>query len=130
MVFVALLGITFLMALLVTFILLQIARKPVDLILDRIFSPSVSKTVSKYLCFVMYPVGIWSGIEQFLYYPSYPENTKIADLIKPSLLSKICWEGGSETFYGIAWMLLAFFVLALIAFVVADVCKRMRKVRK
>jgi ABC-type xylose transport system permease subunit len=134
MLFVTLLGVTFLIALAVSFIVVQMFRRPIDSILERIISDEISKAWSKYLRFAMYVTGISSGvnlykIEQYITAPRYPENAKVVELTKSRWVLEV-YRTIIETLQGIAWMLLVFFVFALIAFVIVRVFELKRKAKE
>jgi hypothetical protein len=60
--FLMLLGITFVIALVVSFIVAQIFNKPLASILKRIIADEISSAWLKYLKFAVYVVGISSGV--------------------------------------------------------------------
>ncbi len=81
MLFVTLLGVTFLIALAVSYITARMFRTPIDSILERIISDVISQAWSKYIRFAIYVTGISSGvnlwkIEQYI----NPLSTKTARL--------------------------------------------------
>ena len=133
MMFVILLGVTFLMALAVSIIVVQIFRKPIDSILERIISDAISKAWSKYLRFAIFVTGISSGvkvwkIEQYITAPQR-EGGRIVELTKARWILEI-YRTIIETLQGIAWMLLVFFVFALIAFVIVRVFELKKKAKE
>jgi hypothetical protein len=133
MMFITLLGVTFLIALVVSIIIVQIFRKPIDSILERIISDKISKAWSKYLRFAIFVTGISSGvkvwkIEQYITAPQH-EGTKIVELTKARWILEI-YRTIIETLQGIAWMLLVFFVFALLAFVIVKVFELRKKAKE
>ena len=60
--FLTLLAVTFVISLLVSWIVARIFAKPIDDILQRIISDLISKAWVKYLNFAIYVVGISSGV--------------------------------------------------------------------
>ncbi len=131
MLFITLLSVTFLIALGVSFIVVQMFHKPVESILDRIISDVISKAWSKYLRFAMYVTGISSGvnlykIEQYITAPQYPQHAQVVELTRSRWVLEV-YRTIIETLQGIAWMLLVFFIFALIAFVIVHVFELRRK---
>ena len=131
--FITLLGVTFLIALAVCFIVVQMFRKPIDSILDRIISDTISQAWSKYLRFAIYVTGISSGVriwklEKYITAPQY-NDAKIVKLTASRWVLEI-YRTVIGTLQGIAWMLLVFFVFALIAFVIVKVFELRRKAKE
>lgn len=127
--FISLLVVTFLIALGVCFIVVRIFRHPIDSILDRIISDAISQAWSKYLRFAIYVTGISNGvnlwkIEQYVTEPQH-KDARIVELTKTRWVLEI-YRTVIETLQGIAWMLLVFFVFALIAFVIVRVFEMKR----
>lgn len=134
MLFVTLLGVTFLIALAVSFIVVRMFRNSIDSILERIILDEISRAWSKYLRFAMYVTGISSGvnlwkIEQYITAPQYPEHAQVVELTQSRWVLEV-YRTVIETLQGIAWMLLVFFVFALIAFVIVRVSELKRKSRE
>lgn len=131
--FITLLGVTFIVSLAVCFIVVQMFRKAIDSILDRIISDAISRTWSKYLRFAIYVTGISSGvnlwkIEQYITAPQC-KDAKIVELTESRWVLEV-YRTIIETLQGIAWMLLVFFVFALIAFVIVRVFELKRKAKE
>lgn len=122
--FVTLLGVTFLISLLVCFIVVRIFQKPIDLILHRIISEEISIAWSKYLRFAIFVVGISSGVnlwklEKYIT-PQTQESVEVLQLNFNRWLLEV-YRTVIETLQGIAWMLLIFFIFALIAYVIVRI---------
>lgn len=122
--FVTLLGVTFLISLLVCFIVVRIFQKPIDLILHRIISEEISIAWSKYLRFAIFVVGISSGVnlwklEKYIT-PQTQESAEVLQLNFNRWLLEV-YRTVIETLQGIAWMLLIFFIFALIAYVIVRI---------
>jgi large-conductance mechanosensitive channel len=131
--FITLLVVTFIISLAVCAIITRIFRKPIDSILDRIISDAISKAWSTYLRFAIFVTGISSGvnlykIEQYITAPQYKDG-RIIELTPTRWLLEI-YRTIIETLQGIAWMLLVFFLFALIAFVIVRVFELIRKHRE
>jgi len=130
MLFITLLGATFLIALTVSFIVVQMFRKPIDAILQRIISDEINKAWSKYLRFAMYVVGISSGVnlwklEQYVTAPEYT-HASIVELTANRWILEI-YRTVIGAIQGIAWALLVFFIFALIAYVIVRVFELWKK---
>jgi ABC-type transport system involved in multi-copper enzyme maturation permease subunit len=130
MTFITLLAVIFLVSVAVCFIVVCMFRKPIDSILNRIISDAISYAWSKYLRFAIYVTGISSGvnlwkIEKYITAPQR-EGAKVIELTKTRWVLEL-YRTIIETLQGIAWMLLVFFVFALIAFVIIRVFELKRK---
>lgn len=127
--FLTLLLVTFFTATAVAFLAVRIFREPLNRILERIVSPELSGAWLKYLTFAIYVVGISGGVrvrelERFIT-PGYQSDT-------PLMLTRDRWileiyRTVIEALQSIAWMLLVFFVFALIAFVVVRIFESRHK---
>jgi peptidoglycan/LPS O-acetylase OafA/YrhL len=119
--FVTLLVVTFVIAFAVSTIVARFFREPLDKILSRIIADDISRTWSKYLIFAIYVTGISSGVriwdlEKYITAP-HVEGAKIINLTGQRWVFEV-YRTVIETLQGIAWMLLIFFVFALIAYVI------------
>lgn len=125
--FITLLGVTFLIAFLVSSIVVGIFKVPIASILDRIIADEISRAWAKYINFAMYVTGISSGVniwkvEQYV----TAKHDKIIELTKSRWLLEI-YRTIIGSLQGMAWMLLVFFVFALIAFVIVRVFELRQK---
>jgi hypothetical protein len=130
MLFITLLGVTFLTALFVSFIAVQMFRKPIDAILQRIVSEDISAAWSKYIRFAVYVTGISWGVdlwklERYITAPEW-SNAKIIELTGSRWVFEL-YRPVLETMQGVAWVLMVFFVYALIAYVIVRVFELRRK---
>ena len=119
--FVTLLIVTFVIAFVVSSIVVLVFNKPLDKILARIISDEISKAWLKYLKFAIYVTGISSGvriddIEKYITRPML-EHAEIVQLTAERWILEV-YRTVIGTLQGIAWMLLVFFVFALIAYVI------------
>jgi uncharacterized membrane protein YedE/YeeE len=119
--FVTLLVVTFVIAFGVSTIVARFFREPLDKILSRIISDDISRTWSKYLIFAIYVTGISSGVriwdlEKYITEPRF-EGAKIVNLTAERWVLEV-YRTAISTLQGIAWMLLVFFVFALVAYVI------------
>jgi len=122
--FFTLLIVTFLIAFIVSTIVVRIFNAPVDAIMKRIITDDISSAWLKYLTFAIYVVGISSGvrIHQIERYITEPraEDARIIELTLERWVLEV-YRTVIGTLQGIAWMLLVFFVFALIAFVIVRI---------
>lgn len=119
--FIILLVVTFVISFTVCFILVKIFSKPLSSILDRLIEETISSAWLKYLKFAIYVVGISSGVriwqlEKYIT-PSLEERSKIITLNSDRWILEV-YRTVIGTLQGIAWLLLVFFVFALIAYVI------------
>jgi sensor histidine kinase regulating citrate/malate metabolism len=119
--FLTLLGVTFAISLLVSFLIACFFSKPIRSILQRIISDEISEAWEKYLKFAIYVVGISSGIriwdlEKYVTPPPTKEAQIVALTSERWVLEVVRTVIGS--LQGLAWLLLVFFIFALIAFVI------------
>lgn len=118
--FLSLLVVTFLIAFVVCYIVTRFFAKPIDGILERIVADDIAFAWTKYLKFAIYVVGISGGVrihylESFLRPPS--ENFTPPELTLNRWVLEI-YRTVIESLQSIAWMLLVFFIFALIAYVI------------
>ena len=119
--FVTLLVVTFAIAFVVSSIVVLMFGRPLDSILARIISDKISKAWLKYLKFAIYVTGISSGVnirslEKYITKAQY-EGAAIVQLNPERWVLEI-YRTVIGTLQGVAWMLLVFFVFALIAYVI------------
>lgn len=120
--FLSLLLVTFLVSLSVCVVVAKLFAEPIDAILTRIVEADLAYAWTKYLRFAIYVVGISGGVrihylENFL----MPANEHFS----PPVLDANRWtleiyRTIIETLQSTAWMLLVFFVFALIAYVIVQ----------
>ncbi len=118
--FLSLLGITFIVSLAVCFIVVKLFAKPIDGILERIVANDIAYAWTKYLKFAIYVVGISGGVRIHYLENFLREQT---EHFTPPVLSIERWvleiyRTIIESLQSIAWMLLVFFIFALIAYVI------------
>ncbi|MGD0519289.1 MAG: hypothetical protein ABSA26_17260 [Thermoguttaceae bacterium] len=123
--FLTLLGVTFAIALAVSFIVSRIFKAPLDAILRRIVSEDISAGWLKYLMFAIYVVGISSGVriyelEKYITPARWDTHDRIIEITGERWVLEV-YRTIIETLQGIAWVLLAFFVYALLAYVIIKV---------
>lgn len=117
--FLALLLVTFLIALATCAIVVRLFRGPIGQILDRLVPADLSAAWQRYLGFAIYVVGVSSGVriwdlEKYI--------TARTDEGAPIVLNGDRWvlevyRTIVSTLQSTAWMLLLFFLFALLAYV-------------
>lgn len=123
--FLTLLLITFVIATIVSFLVARLFANPIDEILKRIIADDISNAWLKYLKFAIYVVGISKGVriwelERYINPARYDEKDRVLTLTLDRWVLEI-YRTVIETLQGIAWMLLVFFVFALIAYVIVRI---------
>ena len=119
--FITLLIVTFVIALVVSSVVVLIFARPINAILARVISDQISRAWSKYLKFAIYVTGISSGVriwdlEKYITEPRF-KGSKIIELNTDRWILEL-YRTIIGTLQGIAWMLLVFFVFALVAYVI------------
>jgi hypothetical protein len=128
--FIALLIVTLAIAFVVATVVVVVFSKPIDKILARIISDEISKAWLKYLKFAIYVTGISSGVriwdlEKYVTARDH-EGAEIVALSAERWVLEV-YRTIIGTLEGAAWMLLVFFVFALVAYVIVRVFELKRK---
>ncbi|MCP4584210.1 MAG: hypothetical protein GY839_21570 [candidate division Zixibacteria bacterium] len=123
--FITLLAVTFIIALAVSFIVARMFSSPINKILMRIISDEISNVWSKYLKFAIYVVGISSGVriwelEKYITPARRTDDAVIIVLNSDRWVLEV-YRTIIGTLQGVAWMLLVFFIFALIAYVIVRI---------
>lgn len=131
--FLTLLLVTFLIALLVSFIIVKIFNKSLTSILNRLIETSISNAWLRYLKFAIYVVGISSGVRiwQLERYIT-PENGEGSGVVVLNMERWILevYRTIIGSLQGIAWLLLVFFIFALIAYVIVRLTEHKKDAQK
>ena len=122
--FLTLLIVTFIVATVVSTMVAGAFTKPADKILKRIIADEISGAWRRYLLFALYVVGVSSGVrirdlEKYITKPPLKE-AEIVQLTGDRWVLEVC-RTIIETLQGLAWALLAFFMCALLAFVIVRI---------
>ena len=130
--FITLLITTFIIAFIVSTIVVLLFARPINKILDRIISDQISRVWSKYLKFAIYVTGISSGVriwnlEQYITKPQY-QGSEIVQLTTERWVFEV-YRTIIGTLQGVAWMLLVFFIFALVAYVIVRVFEMRHKAK-
>lgn len=128
--FLALLLVTLLVASAVSLLVARAFAKPLDSILKRIIADEISGAWLKYLKFAILVVGISAGVriyelEKYITPQRWDKEAKVIQLTAERWVLEI-YRTVIETLQGIAWMLLVFFVFALIAYVIVRIAELKR----
>jgi hypothetical protein len=118
--FLTLLGVTFVVSVAVCFVLSLVFRKSLSRILDRLLGEAIYTAWTRYLLFALYVVGISGGVRVWDL-ERYITPTKAGDPILELTGDRWVLEMFRTvigTLQSVAWMLLVFFLVSLLAFVV------------
>jgi hypothetical protein len=120
--FIVLLAVTFLVSLVVSSIVVAAFSKPVGSILSRVISDEISQAWLRYLKFAIYVVGISAGVRvwDLEKYITPRSGKEILALTRDRWVLEM-YRTIIGSLEGLAWLLLVFFMFALIAFVIVRV---------
>ena len=122
--FLTLLIVTFIVATIVSVIVARAFSKPIDQILTRIIGDEISSAWRRYIIFALYVTGISAGVriydlQQYITAPQY-SGAQVVQLTSDRWILEV-YRTIIGTLQGIAWVLLVFFIFALLAFVVVRI---------
>jgi hypothetical protein len=119
-VFLTLLLVTFLLALLVSFLVTRLFQRPIRQILARLVPEDLTGAWHRYLTFAIYVVGISGGVRiwSLEHYILPRGRDEPALLLTGDRWTFELFRTIIGTLQSLAWLLLVFFVFALIAYVV------------
>jgi len=118
--FFSLLIVTFLISVAVCTIIAVMFARPVNRIMRRIIPEEISAAWVKYLLFAIYVVGISGGVRVYQlerYITAENKDQIILTLTRDRWIIEV-YRTVIESLASVAWMLLVFFVFALLAYVV------------
>jgi len=118
--FITLLVVDFIVSFAVCFIVARVFRTPVSKIMQRLIAEDISHAWSKYLMFAIYVVGISGGV-RIWDLEKYINPVKTGDAVLELTTDRWVLEIYRTiigTLQSNAWMLLVFFVFALLAYVI------------
>jgi hypothetical protein len=117
--FIFLLAANLTLAFLVCAIVVRIFHSPLDKILQRLVGEDIYSTWTKYMIFAVYVVGVSGGVRiwDLEKYITPGKDGTILELTSDRWILEI-YGTIIGTLQSIAWMLLVFFIFALIAFVI------------
>ena len=133
--FLTLLLVTFVLAVATSGLVARVFTRPIDQILARIIADDISSAWRKYITFAIYVTGISSGVRiwDLEKYITPRELPRMADGVEGAArIVELTTERWVLEVYrtiigalqGMAWMLLVFFIFALIAYVVVRLGER------
>ncbi|MDP1540167.1 MAG: hypothetical protein U0998_03500 [Moraxellaceae bacterium] len=125
--FLTLLLVTFVLALAVSVIVAKSFSTPINNILKRIVTDAISVAWLQYLKFAIVVVGVSAGVriyelEKYITPQAWDKETRIIELTNERWILEL-YRTVIETLQGIAWLLLVFFVFALIAYVIVRIAE-------
>jgi len=118
--FLTLLAVTFIISVVVSAVLVVIFKKPIGSILQRIMADEISQAWKRYLDFAILVIGVSSGVRIWdleKYISPMGKEQEILALTTDRWVLEV-YRTVIGAMQGVAWMLLVFFIFALIAFVV------------
>ena len=118
--FITLLVVDFIVSFAVCFIVALVFRTPVSKIMQRLIAEDISHAWSKYLMFAIYVVGISGGVRIWdleKYITPAKTGDAVLELTSDRWVLEI-YRTIIGTLESNAWMLLVFFVFALLAYVI------------
>lgn len=124
---IVLLLITLLLAVAVSMAVIYLFSKPLDNILKRIIADEISAAWLMFLKFAILVVGVSAGvrireIEKYAAPLRGDKEARIFDFTFERWVLEI-YRTAIETLQGIAWMLLVFFIFALVAYVIVRIAE-------
>lgn len=125
--FAGLLIVTLILAAAVSVAVARAFSQPLDRILTRIIADEISSAWLRYMKFAILVVGISAGVrihelEKYITPLRWDKDAKLLELTPERWLLEL-YRTIIETLQGIAWMLLVFFVCALIAYVIVRIAE-------
>ena len=118
--FMILLLVNFILAILVCFIVASVFKSPINKILQRLISDEIYTIWTKYIIFAVYIVGISGGVRVWdleKYISPQTDKGTILELNADRWVLEI-YRTVIGTLQSVAWMLLLFFIFALIGYVI------------
>lgn len=120
--FLTLLLVTLVVAAAVSALAARAFSAPIERILNRIIADDISIAWLRYMKFAIFVVGVSAGVriyelEKYITPRAYNPGEQIIELNLERWVLEL-YRTVIETLQGIAWMLLVFFVCALIAYVI------------
>lgn len=118
--FIVLLLVTFVIAVAVSFLVVTLFRRSIAVILSRIVAEEISTAWGRYLTFAIYVVGVSGGVRVWdleKYITARPREAE-AIVLNAERWTFEVYRTVIGTLQSVAWMLLVFFVFALIAYVI------------
>jgi len=118
--FLYLLLVNFVLSLLTCVALARVFQKPIGTILHRIIAEDIYRVWVRYLTFAIYVVGLSGGVRVWdleRYINPKGDNGTVLELTRDRWILEI-YRTFIGTLQGVAWMLLVFFIFAMIVYVI------------
>ena len=128
--FLTLLLVTLVVAAAVSALAARAFSAPIERILNRIIADEISAAWLRYMKFAIFVVGVSAGVriyelEKYITPQRFDDKEHIVALTSERWVLEL-YRTVIETLQGIAWMLLVFFVCALIAYVIVRIAEMKR----
>ena len=128
--FLTLLLVTFVVSVVVSIIVARMFAGPIDRILKRIIADEISDAWLRYMKFAILVVGVSAGVrvyelEKYISPARFDKEAKILELTQDRWILEL-YRTVIEALQGIAWLLLVFFVVALVAYVIVRIAEMKR----
>ncbi len=125
--FLTLLLVTFVVSVVVSIIVARMFAGPIDRILKRIIADEISDAWLRYMKFAILVVGVSAGVrvyelEKYISPARFDKEAKILELTQDRWILEL-YRTVIEALQGIAWLLLVFFVVALVAYVIVRIAE-------
>ncbi|TJZ72072.1 hypothetical protein [Chitiniphilus eburneus] len=125
--FLTLLLVTLVVATVVSLLVALAFSKPIDSILKRIIADEISVAWLKYLKFAILVVGVSAGVriyelEKYITPARWDKEARVVSLTTERWVLEL-YRTVIEALQGIAWLLLVFFIFALIAYVIVRIAE-------
>ncbi len=119
--FVTLLLVTLAVAVACSFTVVKVFDRSINAILSRIVADDIASAWARYLKFAIYVVGVSGGVRiwELEKYITSHDSDAPAVMLNGSRWTLEIYRTIIETLQSVAWMLLIFFLFALIAYVIA-----------
>ena len=125
--FLTLLLVTFVVSALVALAVARMFSRPIESILKRIIADEISMAWLRYMKFAILVVGISAGVriyelEKYISPARNDKDAKVLELTQERWVLEI-YRTVIESLQGVAWLLLVFFVVALVAYVIVRIAE-------
>jgi len=125
--FLTLLLVTFVVSVVVSLVVARMFAKPIDSILKRIIADEISAAWLRYMKFAILVVGVSAGVrvyelEKYISPARFDKEGRVLELTQERWILEL-YRTIIEALQGIAWLLLVFFVFALIAYVIVRIAE-------
>ena len=125
--FITLLLVTFVVSALVALAAARAFATPIESILNRIIADTISSAWLRYMKFAILVVGVSAGVriyelEKYISPARHDKESKVLELTQDRWILEI-YRTVIESLQGIAWLLLVFFGISLVAYVIVRIAE-------